>query len=88
MKLPEQVRHLGLVIGVLLVAVVALRFFVIPPGFFSRELHEAAAVKADRDRRAADRRRLDRRRMNLGNPTGVERRGGDRRTGDERRNRA
>lgn len=47
MKLPEQVRHLGLVIGVLLVAVVALRFFVIPPGFFSRELHEAAAVKAE-----------------------------------------
>ena len=47
----------------------------------------AAAVKAERDRRAAERRGQDRRRMNLGNPTGVERRLGNRRAGDERRNR-
>jgi hypothetical protein len=44
----------------------------------------AAAVKAERERRAAERRRLDRRRMNLGSPTGVERRRGERRTGDRR----
>ena len=43
-----------------------------------------AAVKAERERRAAERRRQDRRRINLGNPSGADRRGGDRRTGERR----
>jgi hypothetical protein len=47
----------------------------------------AAAVKAERDRRAAERRGQDRRRINLGNPTGVERRIDNRRGGNERRHR-
>jgi hypothetical protein len=48
----------------------------------------AAAIKAERERRAADRRRAnDRRGVNLGSPTGVERREGDRRTSGDRRNR-
>ena len=47
----------------------------------------AAAIKAERERRAAERRRTDRRKMNLGSPTGVERRQGERRTGRDRRNR-
>ena len=47
----------------------------------------AAAVKAERERRAAERRRLDRRRMNLGNPAGAERRRAQRRAGDDRRHR-
>jgi hypothetical protein len=52
------------------------------------KLAAAAAVKSERDRRAAERRGQDRRRINLGNPAGVERRRGDRRAGDERRNRS
>lgn len=47
----------------------------------------AAAIKAERERRASERRREDRRRVNLGSPTGIERRQGDRRTGHERRSR-
>ncbi|MBI3402873.1 MAG: hypothetical protein HY048_15775 [Acidobacteria bacterium] len=47
----------------------------------------AAAIKAERERRAAERRRTDRRKVNLGSPTGVERRRGERRTGRDRRNR-
>src|SRR5271156_356675 len=49
----------------------------------------AAAMKTERDRRAAERRRAaDRRKMNLGSPTGVERRQGERRSRADRRNRA
>src|SRR5262249_15177306 len=44
----------------------------------------AAAIKAERERRASERRRSDRRQVNLGSPTGVERRMGDRRTGRDR----
>ena len=49
----------------------------------------AAAIKAERDRRAADRRgQPDRRHINFGSPTGVERRvKSDRRSGGDRRNR-
>ena len=49
----------------------------------------AAAMKAERDRRAADRRgQEDRRHINFGSPTGVERRANrDRRSGADRRNR-
>jgi hypothetical protein len=46
-KLPEQVTRLGVVVGFLVVVVVALRVFVIPASFFSRELHEAAAAKRE-----------------------------------------
>ena len=52
------------------------------------KLAAAAAVKAERDRRAAERREQDRRRMNLGNPASGDRRLGNRRAGDERRNRS
>ena len=47
MRFPEQVTRLGFVIGVLVVLVVVLRFIVIPPAFFSQEIHEAAAVKRE-----------------------------------------
>jgi len=59
-----------------------------------RELHDtakktaAAAIKAERERRAKERRQADRRKPpNLGSPTGVERRRAERRSGRDRRNR-
>jgi hypothetical protein len=53
------------------------------------KLAAAAAMKTERDRRAAERRRAaDRRKVNLGSTTGVERRQGERRTPADRRNRA
>jgi len=53
------------------------------------KLAAAAAIKTERDRRAAERRRAaDRRKVNLGSPTGVERRRGERRARTDRRNRA
>ena len=49
----------------------------------------AAAVKAERERRAAERRRqADRRKTNLGNPIGAERRQAERRAVSDRRNRS
>lgn len=47
MKLPEQVARLGLVIGVLLVLVLALRFIVLPPSFFSARPHQVATIERE-----------------------------------------
>jgi len=46
-KLPEQVKRLGLVIGVLLGIVLLLRFVVLPPSFFSARPHQVAAVERE-----------------------------------------
>jgi hypothetical protein len=46
-KLPEQVKRLGLVIGVLLVIVLSLRFLILPPSFFSAKPHQAAKMQRE-----------------------------------------
>jgi predicted CXXCH cytochrome family protein len=43
-KLPEQVTRLGIVIVSLLAVVLALRFLILPPEFFSAKPHQAAKV--------------------------------------------
>ena len=44
MRLPEQVKRLGLVIGVLVAAVLVGRFVVIPRSLVATELHQATTV--------------------------------------------
>jgi hypothetical protein len=43
-KIPEQIKRLAIVVGVLLVAVVVGRFVVIPRSLVARELHESSTV--------------------------------------------
>jgi cytochrome c554/c'-like protein len=44
MKLPEQVRRLGLVVGVLVLAIVVVRFVVVPRSLVARDFHRASTV--------------------------------------------
>jgi hypothetical protein len=46
-KVPEQLRHLGVVVAILIVVVLALRFLVIPQSYFSTKMHRAATVKTE-----------------------------------------
>jgi hypothetical protein len=46
-RLPEQVRRLGLVIGVIVVGVLITRFFLIPRSLISDELHRASTVQRE-----------------------------------------
>lgn len=45
MKMPEQVRRLGLVIGVLIAAVLVARFYLIPRPLIATDLHWSAAIE-------------------------------------------
>ena len=47
MRVPEQITRIGLVTGVLVAVILVMRFAVIPPSYFSQELHEAATVKRE-----------------------------------------
>ena len=47
MKFPEQVRRLAVVAAVLVIAVVLVRFVLLPPRVFSTALHEAATVQRE-----------------------------------------
>ena len=50
MKLPEQVKRLGLVIAVLAGVVLLLRFVVLPPSFFSARPHQIATVAREMEK--------------------------------------
>jgi hypothetical protein len=47
LKLPEQILRLATVAGVLLVAVLALRFAILPRAYFSTRLHQASTVERE-----------------------------------------
>ncbi|HSN71226.1 MAG TPA: cytochrome c3 family protein [Steroidobacteraceae bacterium] len=49
MRIPEQVRRLGLVIAVLVAVVVLLRFVVLPSSLFSARPHQIATVGREMD---------------------------------------
>lgn len=42
--LPEQVKRLSVVIGILLVAVILVRFVLVPQSFFSTQLHQSSTI--------------------------------------------
>jgi hypothetical protein len=47
MRIPEQLRRLGVVVAILVAAILVLRFVVIPRAYFSTALHEAATVRRE-----------------------------------------
>lgn len=47
MKVPEQVKRLGLVVGVLVAATLLVRFAVVPKSLVSREIHFAATIERE-----------------------------------------
>jgi hypothetical protein len=46
-RVPEQVTRLAAVIGLIVVAALLLRFVIIPPSYFSRELHLQSTVERE-----------------------------------------
>ena len=47
MRIPEQVKRLGIVIGIIVVAVLAVRFYIIPRSLISTEWHRASTVQRE-----------------------------------------
>ncbi len=47
MRVPEQVTRIAVVTAVLIAAILALRFVLLPPAYFSTRLHQAATVQRE-----------------------------------------